>query len=221
MIETKEQKTQRFKELCIEILSQSGNCMESQHDFHETETIQQMCSAWWKYWHGLITEVPMQVVRAFDTFYPDFKTEINAAGFYYNEDARNGIVLIGNSEKPIHLSESKRVTILGSTYVMLHRNASALALNPNCTVELFDGSIATIKEGYGVAHDHSHLTTLCDARCFDSSIVHITNGTLLDYGHSLICAYGDATIKTFTNKLIQLYDKSKLNYELTLDNTHQ
>ena len=82
MIETKEQKALRFKNLCISILAQSGNCKDSQHDFNDTHTIGQMCSAWWKYWHGLITEVPQQVVKAFENFYPDFKDEINAAGFY-------------------------------------------------------------------------------------------------------------------------------------------
>ena len=211
MIDTKEQKALRFKNLCISILAQSGNCKDSQHDFNNTHTIGQMCSAWWKYWHGLITEVPQQVVKAFEDFYPDFKDEINAAGFYYNEDSQNGIVLVGNSDKEISLSRSRRITVLGKAHVVLRQSASALVLNPDCKVELHDTSRATVKQGYAVALDYSQLTTFDNAECFDQSVVHITNGTLQDNGHRAIYAYGSATINSFTTRLITLFDNSKLN----------
>lgn len=211
MTETKDQKALRFKKLCISILAQSGNCKESQHDFNDTHTISQMCSAWWKYWHGLITEVPQQVVKAFEDFYPDFKDEINAAGFYYNEDSPNGIVLVGNSNNVIHLSQSHRITVLGKAHVVLHLSATALVLNPDCKVDLHDTSRATVKQGYAIAHDYSQLTTFCDAECYNQSVVHITNSTLNDKGHRAIYAYGSATINSFTTRLITLYDNSKLN----------
>lgn len=211
MTETKDQKALCFKKLCISILSQSGNCEASQHDFNDTHTISQMCSAWWKYWHGLITEVPQQVVKAFEDFYPDFKDEINAAGFYYNEDSPNGIVLVGNSNDVIHLSQSRRITVLGKAHVILHQSATALVLNPDCKVELRDNSRATVKQGYAIAHDYSQLTTFCDAECYNNAVVHITNGTLHDNGHQAIYAYGSATINSFTTRLITLCDNSKLN----------
>ena len=93
--ETVEQKSLRFKQLCIGILAQSGNCQASQHDFGETTSIREMCDTWHKYWHGMITEVPQQVVQAFHDFYPDFKTEINAAGIFYNEDSRTAMYWLG------------------------------------------------------------------------------------------------------------------------------
>lgn len=211
MTEPKDQKALRFKQLCISILAQSGNCKESQHDFNGTHTISQMCSAWWKYWHGLITEVPQQVVKAFEDYYPDFKEEINAAGFYYNEDSPNGIVLVGNSNDVIHLSQSHRITILGKVYVHLHQSASALVLNPDCKIELHDNSRATVKQGYAIARDSSQLTTFGNAECYNRAVVHITNGTLHDQGHQAIYAYGSATINSFTTRLITLCDNSKLN----------
>ena len=90
MTETKEEKALRFKQLCISILAQSGNCQDSQRDFGKVSSIKDMCDTWHKYWHGMITEVPQQVVQAFKDFYPDFKAEINAAGIFYNEDSRTG-----------------------------------------------------------------------------------------------------------------------------------
>lgn len=210
MIDPEVEKSLRFKKLCIDILAQSGNCMDSQCDFKGTNTIQQMCGAWFKYWHGMITEVPLQVIQAFNDFYPDFKDEINAAGFYYNEDSRNGIVIIGNSTDSIHLNFARNVYVLGNAHVVLHGSTSALVLNSNCKVELLDNSRATIKNGYGIARNRSQLTTHSNAECYDNAIVRITDGTLQDKGHASIYAYGHATINSFTNKLITLYDKAIL-----------
>ena len=209
--ETPEQKSQRFKALCIGILAQSGNCQASQQDFGETASIKDMCAAWHKYWHGMITEVPQQVVQAFHDFYPDFKAEINAAGIFYNEDSQTGYVLVGDSDEPVHLSFARTAYVLGKAQVVLHNQASALAMNAGCRIELLDNSRATIKEGYAIARNYSQLTTGCDAECYDQSTVRITDGTLQDYGHRNICAYGEATINSFTSRLITLFDKSKLN----------
>lgn len=210
MSETKDEKALRFKQLCIGILAQSGNCEASRHDFGMTSSIKEMCEAWHKYWHGMITEVPSQVVQAFHDFYPDFKAEINAAGIFYNEDSRTGYVLVGDSDEPIHLSFARTAYVLGKAHVVLHLNASALAMNPDCKIELLDGSRATIKEGYAIARNHAQLTTGCNAECYDQSIVRITDGNLLDYGHRNIYAYGKATINSFTSRLIELSDKAKL-----------
>lgn len=209
--ETVEQKSLRFKQLCIGILAQSGNCQASQHDFGETASIKEMCDTWHKYWHGMITEVPQQVVQAFRDFYPDFKAEINAAGIFYNEDSRTGYVLVGDSDEPIHLSFAHTAYILGKAHVVLHSNATALAMNAGCKVELLDNSRATIKEGYAIARNNSYLVTSKAAECYDRATVHITDGTLYDHGHREICAYGEATIHSFTSRLIKLYDQSKLN----------
>lgn len=205
------EKALRFKRLCIDILAQSGNCQASQHDFGETTSIKEMCDTWHKYWHGMITEVPLQVVQAFHDFYPDFKAEINAAGIFYNEDSRTGYVLVGDSDEPVHLSFAHTAYILGKAQVVLHGSASALAMNADCRIELLDNSRATIKEGYAIAKNDSYLVTSKEAECYDRATVRITDGTLQDHGHREICAYGKATINSFTSRLITLYDQSKLN----------
>lgn len=211
MEETKEEKAKRFKKLCVGILAQSGNCQESQRDFNGTETIQQMCGAWFKYWHGMITEVPQQVVQAFDEFYPEFSEEINAAGFSYNEETPNGIIIVGNSDEPVHLYSARNAYVLGKAHVILHNSASVLAMHPECKVELLDNSRATIKEGYGIARNRSQLTTHGDAECYNNATVRITDGTVQDHGHIAIFAYGHATVNSFTNRLITLYDNATLN----------
>ena len=111
--ETPEQRTQRFKTLCVNILAQSGNCQESQHAFKSTQSIPEMCEAWRKYWHGLITEVPQQVIDAFKAVYPEFKSDINKGGIFYNEDSPTGTVLVGDTDEEIHLYSSRKIYVLG------------------------------------------------------------------------------------------------------------
>lgn len=205
------EKALRLKQLCISILAQSGNCEASQHDFGETETIGQLCAVWHKYWHGMITEVPQQVIDGFREVYPEYKKDFNAEGIFYNEDSQTGYVLIGDSDEPIHLSFARNAYVLGKAHVVLHLQASVLAMNAGCKIELFDSSRATIKEGYGIARNRSQLTTMGDAECYDCATVRITDGTLQDNGHGAIYAYGKATINSFTSRLINIYDNAKLN----------
>lgn len=210
MKKTKEQYFKDFKIRCVSILAQSGNCQASQNDFAQSDSIRTMCMAWHKYWHGLITEVPTQVVMAFPDFYPIFRKEMNEAGIFYNEDSAFGHILIGDSTEPVHLYSAKSAYILGNAHVMMHTSSTALALSKNCKVELFDNARATIKEGYGIAHDRSELTTRESAECYDYSIVRISGGTLKDYGHCEIHAYENAVVESFTDKFIDVNDNAKL-----------
>ena len=204
--ETPEQRTQRFKTLCVNILAQSGNCQESQHAFKSTQSIPDMCEAWRKYWHGLITEVPQQVIDAFKAVYPEFKADINHGGIFYNEDSPTGTVLVGDTDEVIHLYSSRKIYVLGKAHVILHNAATALVMNEGCKVELLDGSKAV----YVIARNYSHLVTGCEAESYDQSVVFITDGTLHDHGHQKINAFGTAVIDTFTNRLIDLYDSARI-----------
>ena len=203
-------KSEKFKALCLAILAQSGNCQESQHAFKSTQSIPDMCEAWRKYWHGLITEVPQQVIDAFKAVYPEFKADINQGGIFYNEDSPTGTVLVGDTDEVIHLYSSRKIYVLGKAHVVLHNAATALVMNEGCKIELLDGSKATIKAGYGIARNYSHLATGSDAESYDQSVVFITDGTLHDHGHQKINAFGTAVIDTFTNRLIDLYDSARI-----------
>ena len=208
--ETQEQRTQRFKTLCVHILAQSGNCQESQHAFRSTQSIPEMCEAWRKYWHGLITEVPQQVIDAFKAVYPEFKADINQGGICYNEDSPTGTVLVGDTDEEIHLYSSRKIYVLGKAHVILHNSATALIMNEGCKIELLDGSKATIKAGYGIARNYAHMVTGSEAECNDQSVVFITDGILHDHGHKKINAFGTALIDTFTHRLIDLYDSDRI-----------
>ncbi len=205
-----EQKFQRLKALNIEVLSQSGNCEASQQMFGAATCARDLCEAWYKYWFGLVTEVPKQVSEAFALMYDEIKDEVNAAGIFYNEDSPSGYIIVGDSEEPIHLYTARHAYVLGNAHVVLHGNAHAIGMSDDCTIELLDSSTATIDNGYGIARDNSDLTTKSNAECHKAARVRITNATLKDNGHSRIMAFGTAKVVSFTDRLINLYDSSTL-----------
>lgn len=205
-----EDKFLRLKTVATDILSQSGNCIASQETFAATRTIRDICDAWYKYWTGLVSEVPQQVVQAFAEMYPEIKEDVNASGIFYNEDSQNGYVIIGETDGPLHLYCTRHAYILGKAHVVLHATAHATALCDGCTVELLDSSTATVDKGYGIAKGHSTLTTKQNAECCQAAKVRITDATLTDNGHTAVYAYGNAKIMSFTDKGINLYDSSTL-----------
>ena len=213
MAETEQEKIARFKRRCIAVLARSGNCAASQEAFNAAQTVAQMCSAWRKYWQGLVTEVPQTVIDAFADYYPDpyFRAAFNAEGLFYNEDSRTGQVLVGDTDESVHLRYATRAYVLGKAHVVLHNRAVAFGLNPGCCIELLDQSRATVQKGFAIARGRSQLTTSGNALCYDKATVRVTDGFLTDRGHLAIYAYGHAVVNSFTDRQITLYDQATLN----------
>lgn len=210
--ETTKQKMERFRQRCLSVLAKSGNCQASQSDFSRAQTVAQMCSAWRKYWQGLVSEVPEAVIEAFEEYYTDtfFRQAFNAEGLYYNEDCGTGQVIVGDSNEPIRLRYTPRAYVLGAAFVELHGRAFAYGLHPECCIELFDQSRAAVQHGFAIARGCSQLSTCQNALCYDRASVRITDGMLTDRGHADIRAFGHATVRSFTKRNITLYDQATL-----------
>ena len=89
----------RFQQLCIGILAQSDNCMESQQQFKAARSVPELVTAWQRFWAGVLHEVPEQVIKAFADLYPVYRDDIIRAGVYYNESPitnSGGMVLVGD-----------------------------------------------------------------------------------------------------------------------------
>ena len=98
----------RFQQLCIGILAQSDNCMESQQQFKSARSVPELVTAWQRFWAGVLHEVPEQVIKAFADLYPVYRDDIIRAGVYYNEAPPVGIY----PENPISpISPSDAATV--------------------------------------------------------------------------------------------------------------
>lgn len=123
----------RFQQLCIGILAQSDNCMESQQQFKAARSVPELVTAWQRFWAGVLHEVPEQVINAFADLYPVYRDDIIRAGVYYNEAPPVGIY----PENPISpVSPSDAATV-----------PSASPLGPTTNAMILIGDAPNVPDG--------------------------------------------------------------------------
>lgn len=194
--------------MCISVLSQSGNCAASQSDFHTATNVPELCQAFKRYWDGLRTEVPQQVIACFEAHYPTYRDEIRQAHIAYNEShpAPGAFILIGSGTHDIDSSfvNPQRVTVLGPATLTLRGNSRAYINHPDAVVTLRNHTRAALIQGTVHAHDWSVCTSApgTTTHTYDSSTIYASasatvpeasasglttavNGipTIIDHGH--------------------------------------
>ncbi len=210
----KEKDFESFKKVCIDILAQSDNCMESQVQFRAATSIHELVLAWQRFWAGVLREVPEQVIAAFTELYDVYGSEINKTGMYFNEapkDCSGTTILVGDCDNTIDVYGRARVYVIGKAVVNAHDNVLVQCNTDKATINLYDYSKAIMDKGNCNAYNRSTANGRGVFSSHDSSTVYIAGGVLEDYGHLNIIAYNDAIINSFTSKKIELKDKSILN----------
>lgn len=188
-----------FRDMCISVLAQSGNCAASQSDFHAATNVPELCQAFKRYWDGLRTEVPQQVIACFEAHYPTYRDEIRSAGIAYNEShpAPGAFILIGSGTHDIDSSfaNPQRVTVLGPATLTLRGNSRAYISHPDAVVTLRQHTRATIRSGTVHCRDWSVCTAGPDTtvHTYDSSTIYSGSTvpeasasglpTIIDHGH--------------------------------------
>ena len=171
----------RFQQLCIGILAQSDNCMESQQQFKSARSVPELVTAWQRFWAGVLHEVPEQVIKAFADLYPVYRDDIIRAGVYYNEAPPVGIY----PENPISpVSPSDAATVPSASPLGPTTNAMILIGDAPATVP--DDSI----------HGRNRVYVLGDlpVTVTDNSSVHVNS----DRAVVTVCGSARANIERGT-----------------------
>lgn len=210
----------RFQDLCIRILAQSDNCQESQQAFKSAKSVPELVTAWQFYWNGVLHEVPEQVLAAFNKFYPEYHDDIAQAGIYFNESPEDSeasvptpspsMVLIGDSDKPVHIEGRHRVYVLGSTPLTCSGQCNVNVIAERSNVTLLGNCRCNAEAGTIIVKDRSVFNGKGNVTCYDSATVFIAGGTLEDHGHLNISAYSNSAISSFTKQRIILHDQATL-----------
>lgn len=180
-----------FKQLCLDILAQSGNCAESRIAFADCTTIPQLAQVWKRYMDGILNEVPEQFISAFDRLYGEYKDEINLAEIYYNEPAARGIVFVGRCETPLRIygigPAAPKVYVLGPAHVTLLGHCQGYCNAEGATLELRDSSSGVVRKGHGIVRNFARLSCRTTCESYDASLVTLAEGaTIQDNGHRRI-----------------------------------
>lgn len=215
-------RTELFRSICKEIQLQSGNCKESQTDFFSAKSIPEIVRVWRKYWHTILTEVPLATIASLDKHYKEFCSEINAAGVYYNEERDNGIIIVGTANKDFSFHGNAMVYVLGAVKsVVAEDHVRVYCNNPESTILLRGHAHGNIIAGKVIVCEFAEATiNHSDAETHDAAIATVVNGTLTDYGHRQINAYNGSVVYSNIKKNISLYDSSRI-IPLVNDNTNK
>jgi hypothetical protein len=211
----------RFQELCIDILSQSDNCQESQNMFREAKSVPELVAAWQRFWAGVLHEVPEQVITAFSKLYPVYRSDIIRAGVYYNESPitnSGGMVLVGDKPEgvainPVVITGRHRVYVLGDMPVTVDDNCSVHVAADRADVIVKGHARAVIEQGKLTARDFAFVSGKGNITCYDAATLYVNGGRLDDHGHMEIVASGDAMVYSFTNRRITVQANAKLYYK--------
>ena len=136
----KEKYVEDFKKMCIGILAESNNCMESQKAFKEAKSVPEAVTAWMHYFAGVVDEVPRQVAAAGDNAHI-LSTGDNAHIAVTGDDAfvnclgKNTVISIIGKGCVVTAKDWKNVTFVGVHADLEQLSAmgytSVTSFNPN------------------------------------------------------------------------------------------
>ena len=139
---------QQFIDINRAVLAQSENCEESQALLAKAKTLQDIKYFWQSYINGIVTEVPEQVLSAFEQHWAEYGEALNRCGIRYNEDGdRWDLCIIGNTDKVIHLDYHAKAYVLGKAKVIAHECAQVYCFSPEAHIVLKGSSFGNIHKG--------------------------------------------------------------------------
>lgn len=211
----------RFQQLCIGILAQSDNCMESQQQFKAARSVPELVTAWQRFWAGVLHEVPEQVIKAFADLYPVYREDIIRAGVYYNEAPPVGIyptdpiVPVSPTEKttvpsgsPAGPSVTNAMILIGDRPV--GSDTSHLVIRGRHRVYVLGDLPVTVTDNSSV-----HINSArANVTVTGSARANIEQGTLIARDRAVVNGKGDITCYDSTTIYVAggvLHDKGHLD----------
>ena len=134
-------------------------CKDGYAALLRADTPQKLTSVIFKYWSDLNTTLWPLFQRLLQVHYNEWKEQLNACVFFYNDNASNGYCVVDDNASGV-------VTIKERTRAVVHGSARIVALD-NTTVLLLDNSSA-IARGFSTitACHHSRVSA------FGRSVIH-------------------------------------------------
>ena len=211
----------RFQQLCIGILAQSDNCMESQQQFKAARSVPELVTAWQRFWAGVLHEVPEQVIKAFADLYPVYRDDSIRAGVYYSAAPPIGnyptdpIVPVSPVEKttvpsgsPVGSSVTNAMILIGDRPV--GSDTSQLTIRGRHRVYVLGDLPVTVTDNSSV-----HINSArANVTVTGSARANIEQGTLIARDRAVVNGKGDITCYDSTTIYVAggvLHDKGHLD----------
>lgn len=214
---------EQLKEICRVACHERNACKEGFEALMQTENIPQIMQVWKANWDDVFRSRYADImVKKLTEVGPSMIAEFRKGGVFVNEDREDGYVIISNPDRPVNVGGTARAYIFTAAEVVATENAQVYCRTAGSKITLRGhaychcDSCETEVTVYNFAHADGQM------RCttHNAAEVMLQGGTLVDYGHRRIEAYGDTLVYSDATKGIALNDQSRQYSlsELKIDN---
>lgn len=203
---------EQLKEICRQACHERNACKPGFEALMRAETIPQIMQVWKDNWEDIYRSRFCGImIRNIVGVYADSREEFNAAGIYVNEPSEHGLVIVCNATEPVKVGGTARAYIFTPARVTATDNAQVYCRTAGSVISLHGHSSCRSEDRQTAvdAHDFSRADGEMQCRTYNASEVIITKGTLRDYGHRRIAAYGGVRVYSDTPRGIELRGQSR------------
>ena len=212
---------EKLKEICRVACHERGACTAGYEALMHADSIGAILAVWKANWEDIFSSKFADVmVERISEVYRTAKAEMNAAGFWVNEDREQGMVIITNAPQLINLGGTAKGYVFAPSMVSATDNAQVFCRTDGSDIALHGHATGNIS-GRCTLNAYDFSTARCTAcTCHTHGAAQITmhSGIVVSHGHRYIVAYQATKVYANTRRGIETDDSSTL---LPLDNDNQ
>ena len=204
---------EKLKEICRVACHERGACTAGYEALMHADSIGAILAVWRANWEDIYSSKFADVmVERIGEVYRTAKAEMNAAGFWVNEDREQGMVIITNAPRPVTLGGTAKGYIFAKSEVRATDNAQVYCRTDGSLITLNGHARANVS-GACVLHVHQFASarcTACTCYAYDAAQVTMHQGTVISNGHRYIVAYNATKVYAPTYRGIETDDSSTI-----------
>lgn len=204
-----------LKQTCNDACHERHACVAGYKQMIKSENVSQMMATWRNNWEDVVQGKFADIIHEkLPEQYPFIREEMHKAGIYMNkcpDDANsNTLVIITDSDTPIHIYGEAKAYVLGQAEVVVHDHAQIYNQRFNANITLLDYAYGNIQSGMVTAQGRSTLNCACCATIDGAVKVTAYGGTVKAIKYRSIEAYRDTVVYSKTDYNIKVSGTSKI-----------
>ena len=213
---------EQLKEICRMAAHERNACKPGFEALMRTESIADIMQVWRDNWDDIFRSRYADImVQQLQQISPSLINAFAQGGVYVNRDIDNGYVIISNPQREVHVGGTARAYVFTDAQVVATGNAQVYCrAAATITLQGHAYCMCEHKQAQVSIHNFAKAQGVMQAQCYNAAQVIITGGTLTDYGHRRIAAYGTSKIYSNTTRHIEL-DGDSCILELNESKPHE
>lgn len=185
-----------FMQICKEACHERQACQPGYEQLLRSKNVNDILATmsynWYDVWGSKFADI---VADRIAECFKGLEKEFHEEGFFVNEDAHCGRVIVTDTDKELCYYGHARVYVFGKAHVKAFGESQVFSRHAGSEIELYDNAYAKITAGRVWAHDHSSVESHQECWCYNATSVLVSEGVLHDIGHRRLTIGSSKDIK--------------------------